>query len=68
MRERFFTLSLFMFAMVACRYNLDLKRKYDQMTANRKPEKVAIIAIMRKIIVMANALIRQDQIWKQNLN
>ena len=54
-------------ALVACRYNPDLKLKYEQMIANGKPKKVAIIAIMRKIIVMANALIRQDRSWTPNL-
>ena len=59
--------ALFMPALVACRYNPDLKRKYAQMIANGKPKKVAIIAIMRKIIVMANALIKQDRSWMPNL-
>ena len=59
--------ALFMPALVACRYNPDLKRKYEQMIANGKPKKVAIIAIMRKIIVTANALIKQDRSWTPNL-
>ena len=59
--------ALFMPALVACRYNPDLKRKYEQMIADGKPKKVAIIAIMRKIIVMANSLIKQDRSWTPNL-
>ena len=59
--------ALFMPALVACRHNPDLKRKYDQMVANGKPKKVAIIAIMRKIIVLANSLIKQDRSWTPNL-
>ena len=58
--------SLFMPALVACRYNPDLKRKYEQMVANGKPKKVAIVAIMRKIIIMANSLIKQDRSWTPN--
>ena len=59
--------ALFMPALTACRYNPDLKRKYEQMIANGKPKKVAITAIMRKMIVLANSLIRQDRSWMPNL-
>jgi transposase len=57
--------ALYMPALVACRFNPDLKAKYDQLKAAGKPPKVAIIAIMRKLIVLANALLRKKQIWTQ---
>ena len=28
-----------------------------------KPGKVALVAVMRKLIVLANTLVRQDRIW-----
>ncbi|MGF1604796.1 MAG: IS110 family transposase, partial [Rhodothalassiaceae bacterium] len=34
-----------------------------QLIANGKPPKVAITAIMRKLIVLANALIRNHRKW-----
>ena len=58
--------ALFMPALVACRHNPDLQRKYDQMVANGKPKKVAIITIMRKMVVLANSLIRHDRTWTPN--
>lgn len=45
-------------AIAAARFNPDLKKKYEELIAAGKEKKVALTAIMRKIIVMANALIR----------
>lgn len=55
--------ALYMPALVAARYNPDLKTKYDQLIAAGKPPKVAITAIMRKLIVLANALLRDQRKW-----
>jgi transposase len=57
--------ALYMPALVACRFNPDLKAKYELLKAAGKPPKVAITAIMRKLIVLANALLRKKQIWTQ---
>ena len=54
---------LYMPALVAIRYNPDLKRSYEALVANGKPPKVALTAVMRKLLVLANALIQQDRIW-----
>jgi transposase len=51
-------------AMVACRFNPDLKAKYDQLITAGKPPKLAITAVMRKLIVLANALIRDNRHWQ----
>ena len=56
--------ALFMPALVACRYNPDLKRKYQHMIQNGKPKKLATVAIMRKMIVIANALLKKDRLWE----
>ena len=58
--------ALYMPALVACRFNPHLKDKYDQLRAAGKPKKVAITAIMRKLIVLANALIRDNRKWTPN--
>jgi transposase len=50
-------------ALVATRFNPDLKAKYDQLRAAGKPAKVAIVAVMRKLIEMANALVKADKKW-----
>lgn len=57
--------ALFMPALVAARYNPDLKAKYTQLITAGKPAKVAITAIMRKLIVLANSLIAQNRNWLQ---
>jgi len=58
--------ALYMPALVANRFNPDMKAKYDQLKAAGKPSKVAITAIMRKLIVLANALLRDKRMWHQN--
>ncbi len=50
-------------ALVAMRYNSDLKAKYENLRAAGKPAKVAIVAIMRKLIEMANALVKANRSW-----
>ncbi len=58
--------ALYMPALVACRFNPDLKAKYIQLIAAGKPPKVAIVAIMRKLLILANALIRDNRKWTPN--
>jgi transposase len=55
--------ALYMPALVAMRHNPDLKAKYEDLRAAGKPAKVAIVAIMRKLIEMANALVKADRKW-----
>jgi len=55
--------ALYMPALVAMRFNPDLKAKYDALRTVGKPAKVAIVAIMRKLIEMANALVKADRMW-----
>lgn len=55
--------ALYMPALVAIRFNPDLKAKYDALRKGGKPPKVAITAIMRKLVVLANALLRKQKNW-----
>jgi transposase len=57
--------ALYMPALVALRFNPDLKRKYQALKDAGKPSKVAITAIMRKLLVLANALLRDDRKWNE---
>ena len=52
-------------ALVAARFNPDLRKKYAQLRADGKPAKVAIVAVMRKLIETANALVKADPFWVQ---
>ena len=45
---------LYMPALVAVQHNPDLKRKYEALVAKGKPLKVALTAVMRKLLVLAN--------------
>lgn len=55
--------ALYMPALVAARFNPDLKAKYRQLIKAGKPAKVAITTVMRKLIVTANALLKADRLW-----
>ncbi len=55
--------ALYMPALVATRFNPDLKAKYDRLVTAGKPAKVALTAIMRKLIVLANALLCSNRKW-----
>jgi transposase len=50
-------------ALVATRFNVDLKINYQTMVTAEKPREVAITAIMRKLIVLANTLLKADRNW-----
>ena len=54
---------LYMVALTAVRHQPDLARKYDELRARGKPPKVALAAVMRKLVVLANTLLAQDRTW-----
>lgn len=56
--------ALYMPALVAIRFNPDMKAKYQAFIAAGKPAKVAITAIMRKLAILANALLRRGTTWQ----
>ncbi|WP_181409971.1 hypothetical protein [Martelella alba] len=55
-----------MLALVAMRFNKQMKAKYEALKGAGKPGKVALTAIMRKLIERANVLIRDERKWAQN--
>jgi transposase len=55
---------LYMPALVAIRFNADLKAKYEQLIKAGKAPKKAITAVMRKLIILANALLKKDRQWQ----
>jgi len=57
--------AVYMAALVATRFNADMKRKYETLVKNGKPPKVALTAVMRKLIILANALIRDNRTWTE---
>jgi transposase len=55
--------ALYMPALVAMRFNPDLKSKYAALRQAGKPAKVAIVTLMRKLLETANALVKADRAW-----
>ena len=58
--------ALYMPALVAMRHNPDLKAKYSALIKAGKPAKVALVALMRRLIILVNTLIREDREWEKN--
>jgi transposase len=50
-------------ALVAIRFSPQLKAKYLALRHADRPAKLAIVAVMRKIIVTANAILRDNRPW-----
>lgn len=55
---------IYMAAIAATRSNPDLKAFYRRLRHKGKLFKVAITAVMRKLVVLANTLIREDRLWQ----
>jgi transposase len=54
---------LYMAALSAIRFNPDLGRFHQRLRDKGKPHKVAITAVMRKLLVLANSLVAQNRHW-----
>ena len=54
---------LYLAAVSASRCNADMKACYERLITNGKPPKVALIAIARKLLVLANTLMAQNRTW-----
>lgn len=59
--------SLYLAALVAIRYNPPIRDVYQRLVAIGKPKKVAIVACMRKLIVILNAMKRDHTPWTPDL-
>tara|TARA_Y100001960_G_scaffold92237_1_gene99371 strand:+ start:189 stop:368 length:180 start_codon:yes stop_codon:yes gene_type:complete len=55
--------------MSAIQFNPVFKATYARLLAARKPKKVAIVACMRKMVVILNSMLRDDAMWdKESVN
>lgn len=57
--------ALFMSAMAAIKHNKPLRAFFKSLTERGKRGMVAMVAVMRKLIVMINAMVRDNQKWKE---
>jgi transposase len=55
---------LYLAALSATRFNADMKTFYRRLRASGKPPKIALIAVARKLAVLANTLVSQDRTWE----
>ena len=58
--------ALFVGAMVAARYNPQLKQFRDKLVAAGKPKLLALVAVARKLITILNAILRDRRPWHPN--
>ena len=58
--------ALYMAALSAARSNPPLNTFHQRLRAHGKKPKVALTAVMRKLIVLANTLIKEDRKWQPN--
>ena len=56
--------ALYWAALSAARHNPDLAIFYKRLRDNGKKPKVALTAVMRKIVVLSNSLLREDRLWQ----
>ena len=56
--------AFFMGAMVAARYNSNLRDFYERLLAAGKPKMVALIAVARKLLTILNAILRDRRPWQ----
>ena len=55
---------LYMGALVASRHNPAIRDFYQRLLAAGKPKKVALVASMRKLLVMLNAMLKHGYPWR----
>ena len=59
---------LYMAALVATRHNPVLRTFYHRLLAAGKPKKVALVACMRKLLTILNAMVSHHQPWSPQLS
>jgi transposase len=56
--------ALYMSALVAMCYKAHLKLVFERLSAAGKPFKVALVAVIRRLIVLVNALLKERRTWQ----
>lgn len=60
--------ALYMATLVATRHNEVIARFYQRLLAAGKPKKVALVACMRKLLTILNAMVKSGQPWNAALH
>ena len=56
--------ALFMATLVATRHNPVIREFYTRLIQAGKPRKVALVACMRKLLTILNAMVRNNTHWE----
>jgi transposase len=56
--------ALYMGALIASRHNPQIKEFYERLLEAGKPKKVALVACMRKLLTVLNAMMRERTPWR----
>lgn len=59
--------ALYMAAVVASRHNPVIKAFYEKLTGADKAKKVALVACMRKLLVIINTMLKNDSAWNPKI-
>jgi transposase len=57
--------ALYMSALVATRCNPTIKTYYQRLIQRGKPKKLALVACMRKLLTIVNALFKTNQPYRE---
>lgn len=55
---------LYMAALAATRHNVPLRAYYQRLRLAGKPAKVALVAVMRKLLTIINAMLKHQESWQ----
>ena len=56
---------MFMVMLSSIQCNSVFKQQYEHLKASGKPPRVALIACMRKMIVILNTMIKNEELWRE---
>jgi len=58
---------IYMAALTASRFNPDFAKFYKRLRKNGKPGKVALVAVMRKLVELVNTLLKENRLWENRV-
>jgi transposase len=59
--------SLYMCALTAIKFDNVMKGLYDRLRKNKKPFKVAMVAVMHKMMIIGNSLLKRSEFYRTAL-
>lgn len=60
--------ALYMATLAASRFNCVIERFYARQVPAGKPKEVAIVACMRKLLAILNAMVRSGTSWDESIH